>query len=122
MREANAQGTRDPGRELMAVIRPYLEILKVHGERLHWWRSAIACSRPSFRHDAAKFGGRTPSARTQPAEGGSLTVSAEIVHGKLAVTVADAGLGFGKAAKRARASVCPTSANVWRCCMATRPA
>jgi len=32
------------------------------------------------------------------AEGGRLTVKAEIVHGKLAVTVADTGLGFGKAA------------------------
>jgi LytS/YehU family sensor histidine kinase len=31
-------------------------------------------------------------------EGGTLTVRAEIVHGKLAVTVADTGLGFGKAA------------------------
>ena len=31
-------------------------------------------------------------------EGGLLTVRAEIVHGKLAVTVADTGLGFGKAA------------------------
>jgi LytS/YehU family sensor histidine kinase len=32
------------------------------------------------------------------AEGGKLIVKAEIVHGKLAVTVADTGLGFGKAA------------------------
>jgi LytS/YehU family sensor histidine kinase len=31
-------------------------------------------------------------------EGGRLTVKAEIVHGDLAVTVADTGLGFGKAA------------------------
>ncbi len=31
-------------------------------------------------------------------EGGLLTLRAEIVHGKLAVTVADTGLGFGKAA------------------------
>ena len=31
------------------------------------------------------------------AEGGALVVSAEIVHGRLAVTVADTGLGFGKA-------------------------
>jgi LytS/YehU family sensor histidine kinase len=31
------------------------------------------------------------------ADGGRLTVRAEIVHGKLAVTVADTGLGFGKA-------------------------
>ncbi|MGH8795700.1 MAG: sensor histidine kinase, partial [Caldimonas sp.] len=29
--------------------------------------------------------------------GGELAVRAEIVHGKLAVTVADTGLGFGKA-------------------------
>ena len=32
------------------------------------------------------------------AEGGSLTLKAEIVHGKLQVTVADTGLGFGRAA------------------------
>ncbi|HVO06846.1 MAG TPA: ATP-binding protein, partial [Burkholderiaceae bacterium] len=31
-------------------------------------------------------------------EGGSLRVSAEVQHGKLAVTVADSGVGFGKAA------------------------
>jgi LytS/YehU family sensor histidine kinase len=32
------------------------------------------------------------------AEGGHLRLAAEIVHGKLQVTVADTGLGFGKAA------------------------
>jgi sensor histidine kinase YesM len=31
-------------------------------------------------------------------EGGRLAIKAEIVHGKLCVTVADTGLGFGKAA------------------------
>jgi LytS/YehU family sensor histidine kinase len=31
------------------------------------------------------------------AEGGTLRVKAEIVHGKLAVSVADTGLGFGRA-------------------------
>ncbi|HLL10584.1 MAG TPA: ATP-binding protein, partial [Rubrivivax sp.] len=31
-------------------------------------------------------------------EGGTLQVKAEIVHGRLQVTVADTGLGFGKAA------------------------
>ena len=30
-------------------------------------------------------------------EGGTLKLKAEIVHGKLAVSVADTGLGFGKA-------------------------
>jgi sensor histidine kinase YesM len=32
------------------------------------------------------------------AEGGRLSVKAEVRHGRLAVTVADTGLGFGKAA------------------------
>jgi LytS/YehU family sensor histidine kinase len=32
------------------------------------------------------------------AEGGTLSVRAEVKHGKLAVTVADTGLGFGKGA------------------------
>jgi len=32
------------------------------------------------------------------AEGGTLKVKAEILHGKLAVSVADTGLGFGRAA------------------------
>jgi LytS/YehU family sensor histidine kinase len=31
------------------------------------------------------------------AEGGELAVTAEIVHGNLAVTIADTGLGFGQA-------------------------
>ncbi|MEO8924818.1 MAG: ATP-binding protein, partial [Caldimonas sp.] len=31
------------------------------------------------------------------AEGGKLDVTAEIVHGNLAVTIADTGLGFGRA-------------------------
>ena len=31
------------------------------------------------------------------AEGGSIQVSAEVVHGKLAVSVADTGVGFAKA-------------------------
>jgi sensor histidine kinase YesM len=32
------------------------------------------------------------------AEGGSLKLKAEVVHGKLSITVADTGLGFGRAA------------------------
>ena len=101
MREANAQGTRDLGRE-MSVIRPYLEILKMRmEERL---RTEIRVSDgllsaefppmmlQSLVENAIKHG-------LEPkAEGGTLSVSAEIVHGRLAVTVADTGLGFGKAA------------------------
>jgi len=99
MREANAQGTRDLGREL-AMIRPYLEILKVRMEErlqteLRVSDGLLSAEFPpmmlqSLVENAIKHG-------LEPkAEGGLLTVSAEIVHGKLAVTVADSGLGFGK--------------------------
>ncbi len=100
MREANAQATRDLGREL-AVIRPYLEILKVRMEdrlqtELRVSDGLLSAEFPpmmlqSLVENAIKHG-------LEPkADGGQLTVSAEIVHGKLAVTVADTGLGFGKA-------------------------
>ncbi|MFY9514068.1 MAG: histidine kinase [Rubrivivax sp.] len=104
MREAgggNGSGVRDLGREL-AVIRPYLEILKVRMEE----RLATEISVPEGLHSAefppmmiqtlvenAIKHGLEPKA-----EGGALSVRAEIVHGKLQVRVADTGLGFGKAA------------------------
>ncbi len=89
------------GREL-DVVRPYLEILKVRmGDRL---QPQVAVSEGLYSADfppmmlqslvenAIKHG-------LEPkAEGGSLNVSAEVVHGKLAVSVADTGVGFGKAA------------------------
>ncbi len=102
MREANAQqGNRDLAREL-AVIRPYLEILKVRMEDrlstdIRVSDGLLSAEFPpmmlqSLVENAIKHG-----LEPKP-EGGSLTVSAEIVHGKLAVKVADSGLGFGKAA------------------------
>jgi signal transduction histidine kinase len=100
MRETAANGVRDLGREL-AVITPYLEILKVRMEdRLttlidvpEGLRSAEfpPMMIQSLVENAIKHG-----LEPKP-EGGSLAVKAEIVHGKLAVTVADTGLGFGKA-------------------------
>ena len=89
------------GREL-AVIRPYLEILKVRMEErlqtdIRVSDGLLSAEFPpmmlqSLVENAIKHG-------LEPkAEGGTLTVSAEIQHGKLAVTVADSGLGFGKAA------------------------
>jgi|KBSMisStandDraft_5_1062788.scaffolds.fasta_scaffold30171_3 hypothetical protein len=89
------------GRE-MAVIRPYLEILKVRMEErlqtdIQVPEGLLSAEFPSMMiqslvENAIKHG-------LEPkAEGGRLTVKAEIVHGKLAVTVADTGLGFGKAA------------------------
>jgi Histidine kinase/Histidine kinase-, DNA gyrase B-, and HSP90-like ATPase len=101
MREANAQSIRDLGREL-TVIRPYLEILKVRMEErlsteIRVSDGLLSAEFPpmmlqSLVENAIKHG-------LEPkAEGGTLTVSAEIVHGRLAVKVSDTGLGFGKAA------------------------
>ncbi|CAN5321298.1 hypothetical protein BH11PSE10_BH11PSE10_13870 [soil metagenome] len=101
MREANATASRDLGREL-SVIKPYLEILKVRmEERLQTEidvpEGLMSAEFPSMMiqslvENAIKHG-------LEPkAEGGKLTVKAEILHGKLAVTVADTGLGFGRAA------------------------
>lgn len=102
MREAGgAGGAHDLGRE-MAVITPYLEILKVRMEdRLateidvpEGLRSAAfpPMMIQSLVENAIKHG-----LEPKP-EGGRLSVKAQIVHGKLAVTVADSGVGFGRAA------------------------
>jgi signal transduction histidine kinase len=106
MREASGNGgagngLRDLAREL-AVIRPYLEILKVRMEE----RLDTEISVPEGLQ-SAEFPPMMIQTLVENAikhglepkpEGGRLRVSAEIVHGKLAVTVADTGLGFGKAA------------------------
>ena len=99
MRDA-APMAHNLGRE-MAVIRPYLEILKVRMEDRLQTRIAVpegllSAEFPtmmiqSLVENAIKHG-------LEPkAEGGELAVSAEIVHGQLAVTIADTGMGFGKA-------------------------
>ena len=101
MREASDGGVRDLGREL-AVIKPYLEILKVRMEERLTTELAVPDGLLSAEfppmmiqtlvENAIKHG-------LEPkAEGGLLRLAAEIVHGKLQVTVADTGLGFGKAA------------------------
>jgi sensor histidine kinase YesM len=105
MREASGgnggNGVRDLGREI-AVIRPYLEILKVRMEERLTTDIAVPDGLLSAEfppmmiqtlvENAIKHG-------LEPkAEGGHLRVAAEIVHGKLQVSVADTGLGFGKAA------------------------
>ena len=101
MREAGGGGApRELARE-MAVIRPYLEILKVRMEerlnvRIDVPEGLLSAEFPPMMiqglvENAIKHG-------LEPkAEGGELLIKAEIVHGKLEVTVADTGLGFGKA-------------------------
>jgi signal transduction histidine kinase len=101
MREANASGARDLGREL-AVVRPYLEILQMRmEERLHTVIDVpdglLSAEFPpmmlqSLVENAIKHG-------LEPkAEGGRLTLRAQIEHGRLALSVADTGLGFGQSA------------------------
>ena len=101
MREANHGAPRDLGRE-MAMIRPYLEILKVRMEerlatRIEVPDGLLSAEFPpmmiqSLVENAVKHG-----LEPKP-EGGELLIRAEISHGKLNVRVADTGLGFGKAA------------------------
>ena len=89
------------GRE-MAVIRPYLEILKVRMEdrlrtEVQVPEGLLSAEFPSMMIQSLVENAIKHGLEPKP-EGGLLTVRAEIVHGKLAVTVADTGLGFGKAA------------------------
>ena len=101
MREASDGGVRDLGREL-AVIRPYLAILKVRmEERLSTTIDVpdglLSAEFPPMMIQTLVENAIKHGLEPKP-EGGSLKVRAEIVHGKLAVSVADTGLGFGRAA------------------------
>ena len=89
------------GREL-EVVRPYLEILKVRMEerlqpQVNVPEGLYSADFPpmmlqSLVENAIKHG-------LEPkADGGSLSVSAEVAHGKLQVSVADTGVGFARAA------------------------
>src|SRR5438876_3561977 len=89
------------GREL-DVVRPYLEILKVRMEerlqpQVNVSEGLYSAEFPpmmlqSLVENAIKHG-------LEPkADGGSLTVGAEVAHGKLHVSVADTGVGFARAA------------------------
>ncbi len=86
----------------LAVVRPYLEILKVRMEErltteIDVPDGLLSAEFPPMMiqtlvENSIKHG-------LEPkADGGNLTVRAEIRHGKLAVTVCDTGLGFEAAA------------------------
>ena len=100
MRDAHP-AAHNLGRE-MAVIRPYLEILKVRMEdrlqtEINVPDGLLSADFPSMMIQSLVENAIKHGLEPKP-EGGLLSVRAEIVHGKLAVTVADTGLGFGKAA------------------------
>jgi signal transduction histidine kinase len=101
MREAGDGGPRDLGREL-SVIRPYLEILKVRMEERLTTEIAVpdgllSAEFPQMMVQTLVENAIKHGLEPKP-EGGNLKVQAEIVHGKLVVSVADTGLGFGRAA------------------------
>jgi hypothetical protein len=96
MRESSAT----LGREL-DVVRPYLEILKMRMQERLQFELAVpeglqSADFPpmmlqSLVENAVKHG-----LEPKP-EGGSLRVEAQVAHGKLAVSVADTGVGLGRA-------------------------
>ncbi len=101
MREASDGGARALGREL-GVIRPYLEILKVRMEErltteINVSDGLLSAAFPPMMIQTLVENAVKHGLEPKP-EGGHLKVSAEVVHGKLAVTVADTGVGFGNAA------------------------
>ncbi|MDT7837746.1 sensor histidine kinase [Aquabacterium sp. OR-4] len=104
MREtAGSEGgtPRDLGREL-AVIRPYLEILKVRMEErltttIDVPEGLLSAEFPAMMVQTLVENAIKHGLEPKP-EGGHLAVKAEILHGKLAISVADTGLGFGRAA------------------------
>ena len=95
------EGVTTLGREL-AVVRPYLEILRVRMEDRLQAEISVSEGLHSAEFPAMMLQSLVENAIKHGLEpkpdGGVITVGAEIVHGKLAVTVADTGAGFGRAA------------------------
>ena len=96
MRESSAS----LGREL-DVVRPYLEILRMRmQERLQFElvvpEGLHSADFPSMMLQSLVENAIKHGLEPKP-EGGSLRVEAQVVHGKLAVSVADTGVGFGRA-------------------------
>ena len=101
LREASDGQRRDLGQEL-AMIRPYLEILKVRmEERLSTVvdvpEGLLSAEFPPMMLQTLVENAIKHGLEPKP-EGGAINVKIEIVHGKLSVSVADTGLGFGRAA------------------------
>ena len=114
MRE-NHPAAHNLGREI-AVIRPYLEILKVRmEERLQTVvdvpEGLLSADFPSMMIQSLVENAIKHGLEPKP-EGGTLTVRAQVQHGKLAVAVADTGVGFANAATAATAGTGVGLANI----------
>jgi signal transduction histidine kinase len=100
MRDGTVNGVRDLGQEI-AVIVPYLEILKVRMEERLETKVDVPEGLRSAEFPPMMVQGLVENAikhglEPKP-EGGRLTVKAEIAHGQLVVTVTDTGVGYGQA-------------------------
>ncbi len=101
LREANAQGDRDLGDEL-AVIRPYLEILKVRMEDrlstdIRVDEGLLSAEFPPMMLQSLVENAIRHGLEPLP-EGGCLRIGAAVEHGRLVVSVADNGCGLGGSA------------------------
>ncbi len=96
LREASNAGPRELSREI-DVIRPYLEILRVRMEDRLQVRIDVPAGLMSAEFPPMMIQGLVENAikhGLEPkAEGGTLSVTASIEHGRLVVRVADTGLG-----------------------------
>lgn len=98
MRDASP-AAHDLGSEL-AMVRPYLEILKMRMEarldaHIEVPEGLMSAEFPTMMLQGLVENAIKHGLEPKP-EGGTLAVRAEIVDGKLVVQVADTGLGFGK--------------------------
>src|SRR5882672_12085085 len=97
MRETSDGGARDLGREL-AMIRPYLEILKVRMEERLATEIAVpegllSAEFPSMMIQTLVENAIKHGLEPKP-DGGTLEIGAEIIDGQLVVHVLDGGIGF----------------------------
>lgn len=106
LREANAQAERDLGREL-AVVQPYLELMRMRMEERLQFDLQVPQGLRSARFPPMMLQSLVENAirhGLEPkAEGGSITVRAEVQDGQLTVQVHDTGVGFAPAAPGAAA-------------------
>ena len=96
------EGSTTLGKEL-ALVRSYLEILKVRMEdRLQFAitvpQGLMSAQFPPMVLQSLVENAIKHALEPKP-EGGSITVTADVANGNLRVTVADTGLGFGAAGK-----------------------
>ena len=101
LREANAQAERDLGREL-AVVQPYLELMRMRMEERLQFDLQVPQGLRSARFPPMMLQSLVENAirhGLEPkAEGGSISVRAEVQDGQLIVQVQDTGVGFAPAA------------------------